>query len=438
MSDNNVLIDAIGYIDDQNLKKYFSAKEKQSKQNTTKRKMSPKLKWMSAAAACLVLMISLSFAVVINNIRKEPLKTNEYSSVKLYSDGQKLYFIDTRGQSALLSYDIENGEINTVLNETVSSFAITDQEMLYTTPSGLYMRNTETGAEQKVMDFSGSKTDTVTSVNDKPLFENTIIEGCSDFNKNGSTVYFLYGAEKKLSYDEHTVIGSEGWSTIFALNTITNELTALKTTHNIQSFLSEQEFITDKPEIPVLLKDSNIYNLHFYNDELYYTVDSAEIRSIKADGTEDNTVYTSNGTIRHIYWNDNCVYISETTDYSNNIEAYHTKLSLNDKSVLYKTKVELSLFSTFDSSCYDKANDRFYTVFENNIISFVFENPADHDVLYTFNNNIDSMCANLIVVGGDLFCSYYDAVSDNSDCYIVRIANDQEKIIVKNDKPYDE
>jgi len=171
---------------------------------------------------------------------------------------------------------------------------------------------------------------------------------------------------------------------------------------------------------------------------LYYITGSAEIRSIKADGTDDNAVYASKGTIRNIIWDNQLGYISESVENNNNTEAYHTVLSLNDKTVISETRVETNLFSTFDNLCYDMTNNRFYTIFENNIIRFAFDKPDDYTVLYTFNIGIDHMRTNLKVVGGNLFCSYYDAVSNNSDYYIIRISNNQERIIVKNGAPYDE
>lgn len=440
MYNSTTLIDAISNIDDQYLNRYFSKKSKHEKHNCNKTSKTShtKLKWVSVVAACLALVISISAGIWINRLSNEQMRTNDYSLIKLYGDESKLYFIDTRNQSNLISYNLEDGRIDTLIDKTINQAAIIDTELFFTTSEGMYVKNLETGTEEKMMDFSGLKTDSVTSVNDMPLFEEAIIEGCSDFNKNGSIVYFLYGAKKKLSIDEHNVIGNECWNTIYAYNLVSHELFDIKSAHSICSYLSEKDFVTDRPEIPVLLHDTSFHSLHFYNGNLYYITGSAEIRSIKADGTDDNAVYASKGTIRNIIWNNQLGYISESVENNNNTEAYHTVLSLNDKTVISETRVETNLFSTFDNLCYDMTNNRFYTIFENNIISFAFDKPADYTVLYTFNIGIDHMQTNLIVVGGNLFCSYYDAVSNNSDYYIIRISNNQEEIIVKNGAPYDE
>lgn len=437
MYNNNTLIDAISNIDDRYLDRYFNKKEKQSN-NKVRRIVNPKLKWVSLVAACLALVISVSFGIWINKINNNPTRANDYSLVKLYNNAQKLFFIDAHGQSGLNSYNLVDGSINTEINKKIGQAALTDTELFFTTSAGLYMKSLETGEEEKVMDFSGAKTDSASIVNDKPLVDNAVAEGCSDFNKSEGIVYFLYSAEKKLSYDEHNIIGNERWNTIYAFDLTSRELSEIKSTHNICSYLSGKDFVTDRPETPVSLSDNGIYNLHFYNGALYYVTDSAEIRFIQADGTNDNAIYDSNGTIRNIIWNDSRGYISETVEYDNNVEAYHSTLSLNENAVISAIQIELSLFSTFDNLCYDKANDRFYTIYENNVISFEFDNPSGYTVLYSFDSNIDSKRTNLIVAGGDLFCSYYDAVSNNSDYYIIRISNNQEEIIVKNGAPYDE
>ncbi len=85
MSDNCLLMDAIGYVDDAYLKKYFSMKETFStkKQN---RKRNIIIKW-SAVAACLCLIVVLSSIII------PPYIPTEYNLSYSYvgDDGKEIY-----------------------------------------------------------------------------------------------------------------------------------------------------------------------------------------------------------------------------------------------------------------------------------------------------------------------------------------------------------
>ena len=135
MYNSTTLIDAISNIDDQYLNRYFSKKSKQEKHscNKTSKTSHTKLKWVSVVAACLALVISISAGIWINRLSNDQMRTNDYSLIKLYSDESKLYFIDTRNQSNLISYNLEDGSIDTLIDKTINQSAIIDTELFFTT-----------------------------------------------------------------------------------------------------------------------------------------------------------------------------------------------------------------------------------------------------------------------------------------------------------------
>ncbi len=445
----NELNGAFAGIDDDLISNYFKIGAEY------KHKRKKRIKWYTAIAACLAVAIMVPLLISIIGVSRTDIENvgnsgtidshlpqnAEMVPVKLFTDGQSLYFTNAFNGQQLIKYDGDDTVLEQVIGKTDDKRVIFGNMLFYTNAEGAFAKDIQSGELIQLLAFGNEMPYPVTAIagydpsdsNEAIVIDKEDIEeDCSGFILVGRKVFFLHNAQKSLGVDRRW-LGEEYWSTIYSFDFDSGARVTIKHLHFVDGY-EYFEYITEDPDVTVRhTGNSHIESIYEYNGVLYYFNffgGISELRRYDIATAEDTCIYSSERGAYSINWGNGKVYFSESTgeeDTGDERIMIYVTLDLNDVNNIIKKKVkEKNMWVEFDAD-----NDLFYSLYEHKIISFEWNDAENYTVLHEISDEINGPIYDIEVTDNKLYFSYQAGV----DKYcIVEVSEGKERIIVENGK----
>ena len=355
--------------------------------------------------------------------------SSETHSWSLCAVGDTLYIYGSGDGQGIKAYDTKNGSVRTVTDRGVKSAGTASGKLFFNDDRGFFMLDGPEGTEECLMTFE-EKADRVGTVNDIPLIETRISEGCNVIGIQNDVIWLYYRAERDLSPDEHSIIGSECWAAVCRYDISTKNTETIKSDHWLVDISGSDEFKNDKG-LYVRSQYNVPYEWHLFNGALYFITDGVVGRLDPATGDE-TIIYISEGSIPCIYWDGDTGYLLEHTGKGVSKTYYYLTMKLDDGNVS-RVQVDKELADMGILCCYGAEERQFYRFMNRSILAFSWDRPEEYSEIYHFEDmkkEYDITCIQKI--GDTLFYACNKAIANaEGSAYVGMIKNGRDEVILQ-------
>jgi len=409
-------------------------------------------RWVSLSVSC-VLAISIGLGAFFILAPNSVSKSNSSSSVKMFSDGILLYFIDIRKNNKLYSYHPVSAEIKVVINEPVYEVYIKDKNYFYSCKSGFYSQNCETGEKYRIIEYGKEISCRLKELDGSKLFDTPAQESSGSFFEHNGSLYFVYGAEVDLMIDEHIGIGKEKWITLYRFDIETRILTAIKNDYHIWGIPAPPNPPKGNPHYDpdysesVRYKDISLSNLNIANEKIYYQ-NASDIHSLSLDGKNDEIICSVPGIIR-IDWKKSVIDYIEYIDLDltspvpfseQNTGCFFNTISFDGKKISsYKMSGKNHYRYDTVNMYYDSQKEAYIDLRDDELIRFSFDKPEEYTSVAKVGILKNMNMINIIRINESIFISACDSVlpakGRNKNYCVMEITETGElTVVIKNGK----